>query len=234
MPSALGLIRRTCNGLAKRLARLLLLHLVQFRRGNLQLQGLGEGEGTWTVPVNLIQPGWICYCVGVGLDATFDSALAMRGARVFTFDPTPRSIEFMKTLDYDHKRISFYPIGIWNEHKQLKFYAPMNRRSANYSVRDIHGTSEYFVADCRRLINVMTELGHSRIDLLKLDIEGAWYEVLQDIIKEDIQISVLCVEFDSPTSYFKARRMIRELRAIGLEVVHQQRDNFLFVQRRLL
>lgn len=234
MPSVHGILRRTYNGINKLIARLSLQNLASFKKGGLRLERLGQGDGTWCVPTNVIRENSICYCVGVGDDATFDMALADRGARVFSFDPTPRAVQYIKNLDYNRERMTFMPIGIWNENKTLKFYAPMNRQHVNLSVRDIHGTGEYFEADCRRLRDVMAELGHDHLDLLKLDIEGAWFEVLQDLVKEKVPVSVLCVEFDSPTSLYKSLLTIRELKKIGLQLVDQDRDNFLFVQKALI
>ena len=81
--------------------------MLTFSRGALDLKSLGTGDGASTVPVNLIVPESVCYCAGVGLDISFDIELAKLGANVFCFDPTPRSIEFMRVLDSDRKRISF-------------------------------------------------------------------------------------------------------------------------------
>lgn len=234
MPSIHGILRRTYNGTNKLLARLLLRKLATFNRGRLRLERLGQGDGAWIVPVDLIRENSICYCVGVGDDASFDIALAHRSARVFSFDPTPRSVKYMEHLDYDQKRMTFLPVGIWNENTALKLYAPMNRQHINLSVRDIHGTGEFFEVKCRRLRDVMTDLGHDHLDLLKLDIEGAWFEVLEDLINEKVSVSVLCVEFDSPTSLIKSLHTIRNLERIGLKMVNQDRDNFLFVQEALI
>lgn len=234
MLSTRGLLRRAYNGCNKRIGRILFSQFSHFQAHDLSLQSLGHGDGAWTVPIDLIRPDWTCYCVGVGVDATFDIALSNFVTNVFSFDPTPRSIAFMEALDYDRNRISFHPIGIWNENEKLRFYAPMNRQHANYSTQDIHGTSEYFVADCKKLTTIMDELGHEHIDLLKLDIEGSWYEVLMHAVNAKIQISVLCVEFDSPTSFLKVTRMIRALNTIGLKLVHRERDNFLFLHEKLL
>jgi hypothetical protein len=41
----------------------------------------------------------------------------------------------------------------------------------------------------------MDELGHRHLDLLKLDIEGAEYEVLESLEAEGIVSRILCVEF---------------------------------------
>lgn len=38
-------------------------------------------------------------------------------------------------------------------------------------------------------------LGHSKIDVLKMDIEGAEYDVIDDIMYLDIPIKQICIEF---------------------------------------
>ena len=39
----------------------------------------------------------------------------------------------------------------------------------------------------------MRELNHSRLDLLKLDIEGAEFEVLNSMIEDGVDATVLCI-----------------------------------------
>ena len=122
----------------------------------------------------------------------------------------------------------FHPIGIWNEPKTLRFYAPSNREYPNYSVVDLHGTGETIEAECGRLADVMQRLGHERIDLLKIDVEGSWGPILDDMIASGVRPTQLCVEFDSPTSTRKMLRMIRKLEAAGYRVEWFERENFLF------
>ncbi len=64
-----------------------------------------------------------------------------------------------------------------------------------YSVANLHHTEDYFEAPCRSLPSIMRELGHEHIDFLKLDIEGAEYEVLQSVLAGIVAPYVLCVEF---------------------------------------
>jgi hypothetical protein len=80
----------------------------------------------------------------------------------------------------------------------------------------------------------MKDLGHNRIDLLKLDIEGAWQKVIRNIISENLDISILCVELDSPTSLFLALKTIRALKIAGFALVHFEKDNYIFVKESLI
>ncbi|MEI9995395.1 MAG: FkbM family methyltransferase [Rhizomicrobium sp.] len=235
MPSLLGVLKRGYNWTNKRIARAVVPLVVETQGRNLALVSLGEGEGAWIVPVELIKPGAVCYCVGVGLNASFDVALARDlHAQVHSFDPTPSAIAHMGEIGAAGTGIDFHPWGLWKTNARLRFFAPMNRRHANYSVRDIHATGEYFEAECFTLGTLMERLGHRRIDLLKMDIEGAWRDVLDGMLGDGVLPSILCVEFDTPTSLGKVLRMIARLRGAGLSFIHRNRDNYLFVAQDLL
>ena len=79
----------------------------------------------------------------------------------------------------------------------------------------------------------MGELGHTYIDLLKIDIEGAEYVVIESIIREKINIKCLCIEFDEfagankenndniTASIEKTNRTISLLQEIGYEIIYQ-------------
>jgi FkbM family methyltransferase len=227
---SLGIAKRAYNHLNKRITRFALPSLVTFRE-SIPTVTLGTGDGAWEVPTASLSENPLCYCFGVGLDISFDVALAERGAEVYAFDPTPRSIEFMRTSSYDRNKIHFYPIGIWNENANLRFYAPMNRAHANFSVRNIHATSDFFIANCKTLKSIMDELGHKHIDILKLDIEGSWFEVLQNIVNDKIDVDAICVEFDTPVNLIKATKTIGMLNKAGFELISKRRDNYLFLRK---
>lgn len=225
-------VRRKCD---KTIVHTFLPLLVKMPRNNLKLCRIGTDYGGWTVPTELLNKDSICYCVGVGIDASFDFALADRfKCRVFSFDPTPKAIAYMESEQYDCERLKFVPIGVWDKDTQLRFYSPANPQETSHSVFDLHGTGKYFTAECQKLSTIMKELGHDHIDLLKLDIEGAWRTVIQNIVDERIAISILCVELDSPTTLFRVLKVNRMLGSIGFELVHFEKDNYLFVQKSLL
>ncbi len=225
-------VRRKCD---KMIVHAFLPLLVKPQCDDLELKRFGTDYGGWTVPVNLLGERSICYCIGIGIDASFDFALIEQfGGNVFSFDPTPKAIAYMERAQYDHTRLRFLPIGVWNEDTQLRFYSPANPEETSHSVFDLHGTGKHFTAECRKLSTIMQDLGHEHIDLLKLDIEGAWRKVIQNIVDEQISISILCVELDSPVTLARVLRIIRMLGSIGFDLVHFEKVNYLFVKKDML
>lgn len=233
--SMMLLARRGWRLLNKKLVRGVLPILFRPNDRGLRLETLGSGDGAWIVPVEAITTEWVCYCVGVGVDATFDLALAERfGCQVYSFDPTPRSISYVDKLGERGRRLTFLPVGVWKENTQLAFFAPRGAKHVSHSVFDLHATQRTFLADCKTLRTLMRELGHERIDLLKLDIEGAWYDVVASGLSDDVKPTVLCVEFDSPVTLARALRTARRLRTAGFVLASRRRDNYLFIHKRLL
>ena len=140
----------------------------------------------------------------------------------------------MRSLDYDRKRLTFEPYGVWSENTTLRFYQPAVAEKVNWSVLDLHATGEYFEAECKTLSTLMTDHGHDHLDLLKLDVEGAWQPILDSMLAENIIPTVLAVEFDSPTSVGKVRRMVGRLEQAGLRLAHFEREDFLFIASQTL
>ena len=174
--------------------------------------------GSWTVPSKLLSSEAICYCVGAGEDITFDCDLIRHfGCRVFVFDPTPRAINHVNNLirrirlgmplngdfdvyqnrvDFDVDRLNFFPDGIYSHSGTKRFYVPKIKEHVSHSILNLQQTEAYFEAWCYRLKDVLQILGHTRVDLLKLDVEGAEYDVIESILADKLEIKVLCVEFD--------------------------------------
>lgn len=198
------------------------------------LKKLGGRYGGWVVPTTMLSDSSICYCVGVGEDITFDLALIdAYGCHVYAFDPTPRAIEHVRLNATGIDRYHFQGEGLWSEDTVLKFYAPLDERHVSHSAVNLGNTSEFFEAPCRRLSSLMRELGHTVIDLLKLDVEGAEYEVLDSMIQDRIVPRVLCVEFDQPVPYKKTLAMVKRLLRCGYGLVAIDGWNYTFVHAEM-
>lgn len=68
---------------------------------------------------------------------------------------------------------------------------------------------------------IMSLLGHRRIDILKMDIEGSEYEVIGDMIASGVEVGQLAVEFHHRWPEVGERRTwkaIRELKREGFRI----------------
>lgn len=199
------------------------------------LKHLGSDYGGWYTPVGELGPDSIVYSAGIGVDVTFDEALiAEVGCRVFGFDPTPFSVEFIASREASlafKQRFQFEPVGLWDSETVLTFYAPKSRGwVGSFSALNLQGTqaAEAVRAPVERLSHVMRRLGHKRIDLLKLDIEGAEYRVIEEIVRERPDIGWLCIEFDQPVPLWTTVVAIRKLKGAGYQLRLADKWNFVF------
>jgi len=199
-----------------------------------RLERLGSDYGGWYFPVDEVRADWVIYSGGVGQDTTFDEAVMDRfGCTVYMFDPTPHAIEHvvmrLTRSAWMGTRAVFKPVGLWSKNVTLRFFAPRTRGwVGSFSVRNLQGMEDGFDAPCRSLASLMAELGHHRIDFLKIDIEGAEYEVIRSVLDANICVGWMAVEFDQPVPLWTTGRLIADLRAHDYSLVHSDRWNFLF------
>src|SRR5262249_56464969 len=127
-------------------------------------------------------PDSVAYCAGAGEDITFDLALLEHGVRVTTFDPTPRSVAYVDSLKIEDERFRFVPVGWWDEDTEIAVYAPRDPTHVSYSALDLQGTGQSIPVPVRRVVTLARELGDTKLDLIKMDIEGAEMVVIPDIL----------------------------------------------------
>lgn len=178
--------------------RRFLKHVHLQPRGDLVELG-GVGYGFWVVPQSLIDTDSRCYLIGVGEDISFDLALIARfGCTVHAFDPTLASRRYVALAARHEPRFIFHPVGVWSSDKTLPFHAPAVEGWVSHSATDVHGTPVAFEAQVRTVSSLMRELGHERLDLLKVSAEGSEYEILRSLADDDVDVRVICVEFAQP------------------------------------
>jgi FkbM family methyltransferase len=178
----------------------------------------GSGYGSWSVFPNALSASSIIYSFGIGEDATFDrEVMDVYQASVFAFDPTPRSIEWVEAQQWP-KQFSFYPYGI-----VAQFYPPDKDTNVSYSLlvrNKVVGVP--IQVQMLRLESIARMLGHSQIDLLKMDVEGAEYEVIPDILNtRGLEIRQLLVEFHHffpKISRTATKRTVQQLLSAGYEL----------------
>lgn len=189
------------------------------------LERLGSDYGGWIVDSRHLGQESVCYLAGVGEDTTFDFALINKfGCTVHAFDPTPRAVTYADHVGTDDPRFRFHPVGLLDENTHVDFYEPADPAHASYSVGNLQATAKSVLCPVRRLTTLMGNLGHDRVDLLKLDIEGAEYSVIEDFVTSGVVPRQLCVEFHQVQGRSPIATVAR-LKGIGYRVVAVERWN---------
>jgi len=157
---------------------------------------LGNRSADWTVCTEGINQDSIVYSFGVGQEISFDLELIKKfELKVNAFDPSPGSINWIKTQAIPVE-FTFHPYGLGSKNAKVEFgFTGKSSNSSATILNDVSDVTEYFTAEIKDLKTIMNELGHSQIDILKMDIEGAEYEVIENILNENIQIGQFLVEF---------------------------------------
>jgi FkbM family methyltransferase len=138
----------------------------------------------------------VIYSFGIGTDVSFDLGLMERfGVTVHAFDPTPASIAWV-TEHHSRPDLIVHAYGLAHFNGTQQFYPPDNSDHISHTLVPKTASSAHaFEAEFKTLDAIMKELGHDRIDVLKMDIEGAEYEVVEDILRKKIFPQQLLVEY---------------------------------------
>ncbi len=181
---------------------------------------IGTTYGGWSIPAGKLGPESVCYLAGLGEDASFDLGVIERfGCPTHAFDPVPEAERYAATVAAREPRFHFQPVGLWSADGTLRFYANAEPGFVSRSATNMHGTGEYTEAQVRAVDSLMAELGHERVDLLKLSVEGSEYEIVDDVLAKRLPVQVLCVEFSQPAPIEPVLERVRALDAAGLQLV---------------
>lgn len=174
-----------------------------------------------------------CYCAGVGEDIEFELDLIKHfKAKVFAFDPTPRAIGFVQGISPDLPALHFLPVGLWSSNTVLRFFPPEHPQHVSHSVFKEGMREAFFEAPCKTLSSLMHELGHTHIDVLKMNIEGAEYEVLKSMMADEIHPTVIALTFEGNSAFIDAIRWTRKLRRYGYQFLGLNQWAATFVLKR--
>ena len=182
----------------------------------------GGSYGGFYVHTELIQSDSIVYSFGIGKDITFDSGIMNNhNCKVYGFDPTPKSIEFINST-LANPLFVFFDFGLSKETKLEKFFLPVNKKGVSGSIimNETVNEDDCIEVKMKNLEDVTMLLGHSHIDVLKIDIEGAEYEVLESIDYSKIKIKQILVEFHDRLfiGEIRSKKTVEILKDNGFEI----------------
>lgn len=188
---------------------------------------LGTDYGGYGVVLEAVRPGAIVYSFGLGEDISFDLGLLRRAdCRIFGFDPTPRSIAWVNAQNVP-AAFNVRELGVADYDGVASFAPPKNPEHISHSLLDAAGSDATARVEfqVRRLTTLMSELGHSTLDVLKMDVEGAEYGVLDDLLGGTLRPKQILLEFHHgmhgiPVA--QTERALANLQAAGYRIFDAQ------------
>lgn len=132
----------------------------------------GDG-GKWVSDPDSLRPGAVVYSFGVGGDFSFDLEMAgLFGCEVHAFDPGPSVVQSFANCPPGQASgkgtFSFHPVGL----------GPTSLDPGQPDELILEGRE----CPVKRLSEIAAELGHPRVDVLKMDIEGGEMPALMEIL----------------------------------------------------
>ena len=222
----------------------------------------GTAYGGWNLPETIaLDKESIVYSGGVGEDISFDILLQDRfKSKLFLIDPTKhgkthfeetrqffatkhplfsRDIQkdYLQTIAQckpDFTQFVYVQKGLWSEPGTMKFYHPVNENHVSHTLIEHMYSDSYDIVEVDTIQNIMRMFGHSKLDLLKLDIEGSEIVVLTQMLKDSIFPNYILVEFDlklkgkDPTN--ETGRLIQTLQTNGYFMANNSNWNCLFIR----
>lgn len=188
---------------------------------------------------------------------------------IHLYDPTPRAIaHFEKTRNrlgassttsyvsggdqpveaYDLSRLTdenfiYKPLATWNKEGTVRFFRPSNQNHVSHSIlnwqRDYNtNDSNYIEVQAVKLSDEISKIDKFP-SLLKLDIEAAVLEVMEDLFSNNIFIDQCCVEYDevhnlNAISMQRINQMNKVFAENDYTCVHNTHQDYLFVRNSFL
>lgn len=141
----------------------------------------------------------IVVSAGIADDISFEEKVLRKFEvkQMILIDPTEISKNFLKKKD----EFTFENFALYTDNKERKIFYRTD--SINLSLDNIFNTKSYYNIKCLTLNDIMKKYMISKIDILKLDIEGVADKVISKAISDKIQIDQICFELERPLNLLK-------------------------------
>lgn len=207
-------------------SRRLALALVEDRRWRhpgIHPVWLGSPSGGAYVDLRMLQERSVVYSFGIATEISFDRAIIQAtGCQVFGFDPDPRCTRWLNEPGrWVPPRFHFSEIALGTASGTFPFHMTDIEKMTGSLSREFKDGCDVPVK-CLTLRDIMAANAHETVDYLKLDIEGAEYDVLEAWLSEyeTLPVRQLWLEFHPDGKRWKeesSKELARRLSVIGME-----------------
>jgi FkbM family methyltransferase len=222
-------IRRLKKSLSRRFAE------ARLPRG---YQRLGTRYGGWWIDTNVLGKDPLVIDCGLGEDISFPTVFLKKfGGKVVGIETNPKSIRYC--VDHLPSNMVLIHKAFWIQAGEtIEFFLPRSPAMVSGSLLPAHAYAgtEKISLQTTNLEEILQSLERNECDILKMDIEGAEYEVLKGLcISGEIRkVKQLLVEYHHFCTSYSEEDTLESIRAVadrGFQLVHVEDRDYIF--RRL-
>lgn len=133
------------------------------------------------IPASAVRPGDVVLDVGAHIGTFTDLALRQGASKVIQLEPDPVNVECLRRnfkAEIEAGRVVLVPEGAWSKEDTIEFSTGVGNSGMGSMVLSEQGAQKLKVR-VRPIDQMLPEIGVTRIDYLKMDIEGAERDALK-------------------------------------------------------
>lgn len=160
------------------------------------VETVNPGDQAWYHAANSLRHGDIVYSLGLATNIEFDlNLMAKYGVEIHGFDPTPESVDWIRQQTLPPS-FQHHPVAIGGHDGEMIFELPQAVGQCARGIDpNLSPAGKIIAVPCKKLSSIAADLGHKRIALLKMDIEGSEYGVIENILNNTLKVDQILVEF---------------------------------------
>lgn len=204
---------------------------------------MGTKYGGWWIDTRLIGAHPLLVDCGLGMDLSFpDTFLSRFGGCVMGVEANPHSLDYCR--EHSPKGMEIYPQAMWKTAgESLTFHLPRSQDQLPKGADGVSGSlmDSHEYVEGGQQVNVTTtsfekllaDAKCEQCDVLKLDIEGAEYEILDDLCARGLirNATQLLVENHHGVTHHSLNETdasIKLIQQAGFKLVHVESRNHVF------
>jgi FkbM family methyltransferase len=197
-------------------------------------------HGSYVIRTDILPKNPIMFSFGIGDDIEAERiAIERYNCKVYAFDPTPKTKEYIEIAQVEN--LYFENIALTNYNGECKLYLPDNEEYISGSVNKENVgwqqlSDKYINVQCCKMSTLMNNLNIDSIDYLKLCVEGCEYDVIENIIEENLNITQIAIAFcgrNLRKNYTKDKKIYNQLINRGYDCLpYIEDDKITFVRRK--
>lgn len=157
-------------------------------------------------------------------------------SKVYCFEPNRKALEHLNKTFKAENNVTIFNLGIYKEKSKIPFYIDESNSLVSSVLSDSNNQPSYEI-ECITLKDALEMTGETKIDLVKMDIEGAEFEVIDNLDSYiSSKIDSFLIEYHDfyfADGDFKISSMEKKLVDLGYQIQRSKNPDsrFIFASR---